>query len=367
MSATEQNDDQQHSAIEGPGKQLRDIRIAREMEITRVAGLLHLDVDLLASLEADDYSNMPGTVFVQGYLRNYARLLDTPAEPILDAFRSHRPAGSAESDLSMRHLKPEVHSSHTVVRLITWLIVISIVTLVFSWWRGYLQWPLDLGFSPADPATEQQSGSGQDGLPAGGVLLPEQLPVEPEGVPPALLPESVIGPAGSEPEPSPAEMPGPDNAPQSLLPEEGAGQSSTLPMAGGAGSGLSDDGQVSSSASLAQLPAGEDAPDRQPALPVANEPGQGDAVQQPVGASGDRVVQVTFSDNCWTDIRDSSGEFRLIGNKQAGEQVELGGEPPYTMVFGNASAVNITVDGERYDLAPHIRGNVARFTLNPDA
>lgn len=366
MSATEQNDDQQQPAIEGPGKQLRDIRIAKELEIVRVASLLHLDVDLLESLEADDYSNMPGTVFVQGYLRNYARLLDTPSEPILDAFRSHRPVGTAESDLSMRHLKPEVRSSHTVVRLITWLIVIGIVALVFTWWRGYLQWPLDLGFSPTDPVTGQQSESGQDRLPAGATLLPEQQSAGPEIAPPSLLPESAIRRSGPESEVSTAEVPEADNMPQSSLPGDDPVQPQSLPATGDAGPGLPVTGPLISSGLPVQSPVDGDAPDLRPVLPAIIETGDG-SVQQPAAGVDGRVVKVTFSDNCWTDIRDSSGEFRLIGNKQAGEQVELGGEPPYSMVFGNASAVDITVGGEHYDLAPHIRGNVARFSLNPDA
>jgi cytoskeleton protein RodZ len=76
-------------------------------------------------------------------------------------------------------------------------------------------------------------------------------------------------------------------------------------------------------------------------------------------------VEVLFSDACWTDIRDASGDFRSVGNKAAGERFVLGGVPPYKMVFGNAAAVKITVSGESYDLAPYTRGNVARLTLDP--
>ncbi|MCW8906524.1 MAG: DUF4115 domain-containing protein [Sedimenticola sp.] len=352
MSATEQNDDQLQPPVEGPGKQLRDIRIAKELDIARVASLLHLDVELLESLEADNYQRMPGTVFVQGYLRNYARLLGTPAQPILDAFRSYRPAEAAESDLSMRHLKPEVRSSHTLVRLITWLIVIGILALVFTWWRGYLQWPLGLGLEqaveqPAEPSPPQGE------LPAGGVLLPQPmvepiLEAEPEtgtAAPDSGLPQ-VEPPVGLPA--SPAESTSPELQPQSATgdaTEEVATEVSQQPVA--------------PEPSIVEAPAEEVAP------PVSVEEPFGQAPALPATAGGS--VQVAFSDNCWTDIRDNSGEFRLIGNKTAGESYRLGGEPPYTMVFGNASAVTITVNGESYDLEPHVRGNVARVTLNPDS
>jgi len=355
MSATEQNDEQQQPRVEGPGKQLRDIRIAKDLDIARVASLLHLDVETLESLEADDYERMPGTVFVQGYLRNYARLLDTPAQPILDAFRSYRPAGAAESDLSMRHLKPEVRSSHTLVRLITWLIVIGILALVFTWWRGYLQWPLDLGLEPA--AVEQPAEpSPQEELPAGGVLLPQPMlepgpeaepeagAAEPEaGLPPlesptAGMPVPPAEPAASGPSEQPA--PVPEEVPEAM-PEEMAEQpAAPMPLT------TQEPTEVGTQPIPAQDPAGQ-----------GSEP----------ATAATAAVQLVFSDNCWTDIRDSSGEYRLIGNKTAGERVQLGGQPPYTMVFGNASAVAITVNGERYDLEPHVRGNVARFMLNPDS
>lgn len=351
MSATEQNDEQQQPRVEGPGKLLRDIRIAKDLDIARVASLLHLDVELLESLEADDYTRMPGTVFVQGYLRNYARLLDTPAQPILDAFSSYRPAGAAESDLSMRHLKPEVRSSHTLVRIITWLIVIGILALVFTWWRGYLQWPLELGLEPAMEQPAEPSPPEAE-LPAGGVLLPQpMLEPGPEAEPESstVTPDSSL--TGSEsstglvqpaPEVTPAEPAEPP------LPEVGPVPEETVVE-------LSD---ADPAPMTAQAPAEETA---QPA-PAMQE---SEMSEPAVNARGS--VQLVFSDNCWTDVRDSSGEFRLIGNKTAGERVQLGGEPPYTMVFGNASAVDITVNGERYDLQPHIRGNVARFTLNPDS
>ena len=355
MSATEQNDEQQQPRVEGPGKQLRDIRIAKDLDIARVASLLHLDVELLESLEADDYTRMPGTVFVQGYLRNYARLLDTPAQPILDAFSSYRPAGAAESDLSMRHLKPEVRSSHTLVRIITWLIVIGILALVFTWWRGYLQWPLGLGLEPAVEQPAEPSPPEAE-LPAGGVLLPQ--PVQESG--PEAEPESSMlipdnAPTGNEsstglvqpaPEvtpPEPAEAPLPEAEP---VPEETVAE-------------LSD-------SDPAPMTAQALAEETVPPAPADASAMQESEMSEPT-ATATGSVQLVFSDNCWTDVRDSSGEFRLIGNKTAGERVQLGGEPPYTMVFGNASAVDITVNGERYDLQPHIRGNVARFTLNPDS
>jgi cytoskeleton protein RodZ len=157
MNAAENKHEEPMPIIEGPGKQLRDIRVAKDLDIGRIASLLHLNVAMLKALEADDFSLLPGTVFVQGYLKNYARLLDTPVEPILDAFQQFRPQGEEKMDLKAAKIKHEVRSSHTVVRLITWLLVIGIIALVVTWWRGYLQWPIDLGLETNGTPSEQQS------------------------------------------------------------------------------------------------------------------------------------------------------------------------------------------------------------------
>lgn len=317
--------------IQGPGKQLRDVRVAKEMDINRVASLLHLNVSMLEALEADDFSKLPSAVFVQGYLRNYARLLDVPVGPILDAFHLHRPAEEEKTNLQPAEIKREVRSSHTLIRLITWLIVIVSIGLVVTWWYGYLQWPLggsaenesqtiqqQVDPSPAEPDTPLVAEDGSVTLPA---LLDK----------PEILDAPVSGMEDSSGTTS-GESPG-----------TGALDSgSTAAELTGSGAARVEDTPLAESAIVPEKPAATAEPD-------------------PVAASA--VVSVSFSDACWTDIKDASGSYRVIGNKVAGDRLILAGEPPYQMVFGNASAVTVMVGGEPYDLAPHIRGNVAKLTL----
>ena len=138
----EANEQLEESASEGPGKQLKAIREAQGLELERVASSLRLHADKLRALEADDYSEMEASVFVQGYLRNYARLLHVDPEPVLEAFQQIRSESEREPDLRVAKIRHEVRSSHTLVRLFTWMIVIGLIALVLTWWRGYLQWPI---------------------------------------------------------------------------------------------------------------------------------------------------------------------------------------------------------------------------------
>lgn len=88
-------------------------------------------------------------------------------------------------------------------------------------------------------------------------------------------------------------------------------------------------------------------PSREPALPR----GQG------------RVV-LEFSGECWTEIRDANNRrlFSAVGN--AGDRRVLQGALPFSVIFGNARAVDLTVNGSAFAIpASARRGRTARFQI----
>lgn len=78
------------------------------------------------------------------------------------------------------------------------------------------------------------------------------------------------------------------------------------------------------------------------------------------------AVELAFSEPSWVEIRDSNGQVLLLGEMNAGDRKMLAGVAPYQLVLGNASAVDLTLDGQLYDLEWAVRGNVARFELDPN-
>ncbi|MFN9490765.1 MAG: helix-turn-helix domain-containing protein [Betaproteobacteria bacterium] len=66
-----------------PGRVLAQAREQRGQTIAEVAQQLKLSPHQIESLEADDFSKLPGPVFVRGFVRNYARLLNLDPEPLL--------------------------------------------------------------------------------------------------------------------------------------------------------------------------------------------------------------------------------------------------------------------------------------------
>lgn len=68
------------------GVRLSAAREKKNLEIEQVAKQLHLDTSIIKALEADDAAALPAAIFVQGYLRSYARLVGLPEEEIIGQY-----------------------------------------------------------------------------------------------------------------------------------------------------------------------------------------------------------------------------------------------------------------------------------------
>jgi cytoskeleton protein RodZ len=66
----------------------------------------------------------------------------------------------------------------------------------------------------------------------------------------------------------------------------------------------------------------------------------------------------------WIEVREGTGRSLVSSLNPAGTERAVRGRPPFELVIGNAAHVRLTYDGNPVDLEPHIRGEVARLTLN---
>lgn len=69
--------------IPGAGRMLAEARIAKGLTVAEVADKLKLTTRQVEALEGEDYERLPAAVFVRGFVRNYARLLDLPQDSLL--------------------------------------------------------------------------------------------------------------------------------------------------------------------------------------------------------------------------------------------------------------------------------------------
>jgi cytoskeleton protein RodZ len=83
----------------------------------------------------------------------------------------------------------------------------------------------------------------------------------------------------------------------------------------------------------------------------------------PVSAPATGRIALSFDAESWVEIRDGSGKVLISQLNPAGSEKVIRGSPPFSVVIGNAQHVRVTYDDEPFDLTPHIRVEVARFTL----
>ncbi len=69
-----------------PGGVLLEARRSRDISIEYIARQLRLTVVQIDALENDDYTLLPATIFVQGYIRGYANILGLDSEPLVERF-----------------------------------------------------------------------------------------------------------------------------------------------------------------------------------------------------------------------------------------------------------------------------------------
>jgi cytoskeleton protein RodZ len=75
------------------------------------------------------------------------------------------------------------------------------------------------------------------------------------------------------------------------------------------------------------------------------------------------VLKFRFKGESWVEIRDSKGRILLSRLNAPGSEAEVAGKPPFNVVVGNAPEVRLFYNDQEFDLEPHTRVAVARFTV----
>jgi cytoskeleton protein RodZ len=290
------------------GQVLRDARVAQDLTIDQLATELRIEARQLVALEDNRFEQIGVPVFVKGYLRQYAQRLGVDQQSLLALYgQQARPPEVQIQPSRTIKLRDERQITVWVVALL--LLALIAVSLGVWWFNGGL-----------DIAATTRRVLGGDSS-----LAPSSTPVAPA--------------------PAPAEAPA--TPPPSATPQSTA-----------------------------------KADTARPATAVEPEPVAVAAAQQPTDSDSDVTVapsedgdlplaaiplDLTFDAESWTEITDGRGERLFFGLAAAGRRMTLRGEPPFAVVFGNAEAVRLTVDGKPYPIPQRGRqdGRV-RFSIASD-
>eukprot|EP00119_Amphimedon_queenslandica_P019362 XP_019859781.1 PREDICTED: uncharacterized protein LOC109588028 [Amphimedon queenslandica] len=145
----------------GIGSRLRRAREDSGRSIQEIADELPLRPKILEALENDDFENLPAPIFVRGYLRTYARLLDISPDPLLEAYERYRfPPPKLETSTP---LSQSILPSETLFRTLTHVGLAGLIVLILLWWQYRSPDGFDLSLSDSGSTetidSETQSGS----------------------------------------------------------------------------------------------------------------------------------------------------------------------------------------------------------------
>ena len=262
------------AAVPRPGQALAEARAARNLSVADVALQLKLSVSQIVALEADAYDKLPGPVFVRGFVRNYARLLELDADALADTVdlpQVSRPA-SAAVPRSRNIPFPERRPANWRPYALVLAMLIGAVVL------------FELYFS-----------------------APPVMMVS------AVSPQPVSVPATPVPPAAPVDP-------------------------------------------LSQAPS--------PAEPAAPAPAESATPQAPAAkTAGTAELRFVFEIPSWVEVRDRNDRVLFSQLNPPGTEQQVQGRLPLSVVVGNARGVRLTHNGQPFDLTPHTRVEVARFTL----
>ncbi|SFW60731.1 MULTISPECIES: helix-turn-helix domain-containing protein [Pseudomonas] len=326
-----------------PGETLRQARESNGWSLAEVALKLNLTVASLGNLEAGAFDKLPGHTFARGYIRAYAKLLGMDQTVLVQQFDQYTGSDAQGSNVhSLGRIEEPVRVSHTILRIVSLLLLIAVIGGGFVWWQDQasLRNKEPVAMNPEHVEVEGADGTTQ----IHPLDEPEDQAVvegQAEGETTLALPQSqddADAQAGAEPAvPAPA-----PTAP--AAPNTGSAPIATAPAA------------PSTPAPTAAAPATHAAPTAPvaPAAPTA---------PTPAPVAGEGQVQIQFVADCWTQITDGNGKVLFSGLKRKGDSTAVNGKPPFAVRLGYARGAQVSYNGQPVDIAPFTSGETARLKL----
>ena len=112
------------------GPMLREAREKSGLSVFEVAEKLHLTEHYVHALESEDYEKLPSEVYVKGYIKSYALLLDLDEEQVKGAYR--QPGAPAAGEISPLRAAPVSFGRKWTLPLL--LVLLAGALAAAAWW-----------------------------------------------------------------------------------------------------------------------------------------------------------------------------------------------------------------------------------------
>ncbi len=324
------------------GAILRQKREELGLSLEQVANRLRLRRSIIENIESNQFESEQVATFTRGYLRSYARVVGIEESVVLCALDDNGEAQHQEHEMQSFSQKTSQEKHDNRIMILTWGISAIIVGISCVWWwqnqentaveltstteqeqkiEKELAEKTDLDFAVVEsqPSSEIQ--------PQESKLVEQPLEEVTTQVTSQAQPEKTVEAVKNSKQETPIES----NEAEPVV------SSSPAPVAADE---TSDPAKIASTG-----PEIQPQPEQAAATIVAN------------------LLEMSFSDDCWIQVKGSTGKTLATGIKKAGQGIQLSGNPPYKVILGAPENVSITLSSEPIDLSGYTSGKVARFTL----
>lgn len=311
MSTEQNNATEQSSQAEQvtlAGTILKQKREALGLTQKQIADRLRLRVAIIQKIESNEFDGEQVATFTRGYLRSYAKAVGIDEQEVLGTIENHSAAQHHEQPMQSFSKKTNKEKHDSRIMKLTWGIGVIIIGISSVWWlqnqqKDTLSEIADT--STNDPAFEVEAPATEKIA----TLEAELAAQEPEV---KTLDVSAIVATPDEPQ---------VEAPEALE-------------------------------SAAPVP-----------VEVVEVVEKEEPAAEPKPANGLTNLTMSFTGDCWIQVKDADGKTVSTGIKKAGDNVSLDGKAPFKVILGAPEKVSMTLASEPVDLSGYTSGKVARFTL----
>ena len=305
-----------------PGVLLTEARLKLGLEPQNVAEMLHLRVHQIHALEADDFDNLPEPTYVKGYLRAYCQLLSLDPDAIVKMYSDLIKPAEPES---FEGIAPEKQtaSNDNLVKMFSAGLVALVAALTITFW-----------YSNKNDQTV------------------DSVSVTTSSAPPVVEPESPVDVSEMQREGQAEKFPAQINV-------EGASDTDNNVPSGSSGSIATTAAPVvEQTTPITVSPVPVQSPE-----PVAGVNNQTSLLPESDNLARTRLL-IKVNEGSWIDLRDARDNKLIYETVPSGREIPLEGLAPFKVFLGNASGVQVFLEGKPFDFSSHQRGLTARFTLD---
>lgn len=334
------------------GAVLLSARNTKKLTQKDVSNNLRISIKQVGALESDDFAALPDAMITRGFIRNYARLLEIDAEPLLASYRARMPDKSP-STISVQPSTNQVLSGKESQ---PWLIYIlgSILILLFL-----LAWLFYVDYMPK-PAQAVVGKLSE-------IAATNTVPVNTAATAPveAALPEVALPVAERDQKSEVITSADTSNAASAVAANDSASNSAVPAQSTTAGSSqiapAKQNSPTSPTADVNTLKANALQPISQAAKLETNP--QDSATQGTAKSAATGKVDIAVAEQTWIRASDKSGAVVFEKMLAAGSVDSFDGKPPFNVLVGNVKGTKLTFAGKLVDLTGYTKNNVARVIL----